>query len=296
MNLSLHESSLPTAANTAAVIVSYYPDDSFQKRLAALVLQFAAVYWVDNTPGAAVDRQADAGNRVHHLPQGENIGLASALNLGCDAALDAAYTWVVTFDQDSDLVVDFLERHLACWRRLDEPSFILGCNYFDGEDSEQPRFVQDAYVRVCSTVISSGCLMCLPAWNALGKFCDGYFIDGVDHEICLRARSRGLVVARHGEVLMQHRIGESSAGSSLLPYVHSPLRKYYSTRNGVRNIVRYMFTEPLWVVRKVVSICWELFSVMLLESNKKAKLKAMLRGVVDGVGEKSGVASEEFSG
>jgi len=286
----------PDIANTAAVIVSHYPDEVFSRRLAVLNGQFAAIYWVDNTPGAAEQRESHCEQGVHYLSRGINTGLASALNMGCETALNAGFNWVVTFDQDSDVAADFLLQQIACWGKSDSPTFILGCNYADGANLDSPRFREGDYVIACPTVITSGCLMCLSLWSELGKFCDDYFIDGVDHEICLRGRTRGLVVARHGRVLMQHRIGERSANYRIFPYLHAPVRKYYSMRNGIRNIIQYASNEPAWAARKCVTLAWEVVIALLIEPDKRQKSRAMLRGLRDGVRGKMGVAPDGLSG
>ena len=41
---------VPAASNTAAVVVSYFPDSLFERHLEQLDGQFDAVFWVDNTP------------------------------------------------------------------------------------------------------------------------------------------------------------------------------------------------------------------------------------------------------
>jgi len=286
---------IPEIANTAAVIVSYYPDEIFAVRLKRLNSQFPAVYWVDNTPGAAVDKEHHCEPSVHYLSRNVNAGLASALNMGCEAALEAGFNWVVTFDQDSDVVADFLLQQIACWEKSDPRTFILGCNYADSANADSPRFREGSQIIECPTVITSGCLMCLSAWSELGTFRDDYFIDGVDHEICLRGRKRGLVVARHSRVLMQHRIGERSANYKVFPYLHPPVRKYYGMRNGIRNIIQYSSSEPAWAARKCATLAWEILVALLFEPDKRRKSRAMFRGLRDGVRAKMGVAPDELS-
>lgn len=288
--------STPDVTQTAAVIVSYHPDEQFAARLTRLSDQFAAVYWVDNTPDVDARKKHDCGPRVHYLSQGMNTGLASALNVGCEAALGAGFTWVVTFDQDSDLADDFLLQQIECWQQSESPPFMLGCNFADGSGLDSPRFKEGNHVMACPTVITSGCLMSLTAWSELGRFRDDYFIDGIDHEICLRGRARGLLVARHGRVLMKHRIGERSANYRILPYLHTPVRKYYSMRNGTRNIIQYASTDPLWAARKCVTLAWELVIALLIETDKRRKIRAMFRGLRDGLKGNMGVAPDEISG
>lgn len=288
---------LPKAelTNTAAVVVSYHPDEEFAERLAKLKSQFAAVYWIDNTPGADVGSKHLGDLDVNYISQGVNVGLGTALNIGCSAALEDGFEWVVTFDQDSDFVADFLRQHIAAWQESGSCSFILGCNYSDGENVDTPRFRAGDYVVDCKTVITSGCLMCLSAWDDLGRFRDNYFIDGIDHEICLRGRSKGLVVSRHGRVLMKHRIGERSANYRVFPYLHTPVRKYYSMRNGTRNVLRYASSEPSWAIRKSATLAWEIVIALLLEPDRRKKMRAMFRGLRDGLASRMGVAPDDLA-
>ncbi len=172
--------------------------------------------------------------------------------------------------------------------------FILGCNYTDSAAKESPRFSDGGYVRECRTVITSGSLMCLSVWRELGEFRGDYFIDGVDHEICLRARANDLLIARHGQVLMQHQIGEASQGVSFLPYVQPAVRMYYSTRNGVRNIIEFASSEPLWATRKVVAIAWEGL-VAVLSAPIGQRKSGRLGGLVDGVRGSMGPARKDWT-
>ena len=288
---------LPAAevANTAAVIVSYHPDDEFRERLAKLRSQFAAVYWIDNTPGADTGSRLIRDLDVNYISQGFNAGLGTALNMGCTAALKDGFEWVVTFDQDSDIAADFLGQQIAAWQVSGSSAFILGCNYSAGDKVGEPRFRAGDYVVVCKTVITSGCLMCLPVLEDLGRFRDDYFIDGIDHEICLRGRSRGLVVSRHGRVLMKHRIGERSANYRILPYLHTPVRKYYSMRNGTRNIIQYATSDPLWAVRKSATLAWEVVIALLFEPDRRKKMTAMFRGLRDGLTSRMGAAPDDLA-
>lgn len=285
-------SRLPAAevTNTAAVIVSFHPDEKFGERLAKLRDQFAAVYWIDNTPGAAVGSKHLKDLDVNYVSEGVNVGLGTALNMGCSAALEDGFEWVVTFDQDSDVADDFLSQQIAFWQKTNSSPFILGCNYTEGHNVDTPRFRADDNVVACKTVITSGCLMCLPAWEHLGEFRDDYFIDGIDHEICLRGRAKGLVVARHGRVLMNHLIGERAKNLRMFPYLHTPVRKYYGMRNGVRNILQYAASEPLWAARKCATLTWEIVIAALFEPDRGKKLKAIFRGLRDGFRASMGAA------
>lgn len=286
---------VPSVANTAAIVVSYFPDSQFEKHLEQLSRQFGAVFRVDNTPRQADEMPQSPNATIHCVANGENTGLADALNRGCREALGAGYSWAVTFDQDSRIVDDFLEQQIACWHLSQQPVFLLGCNYTDSADKGSPRFRGGRYLEECRTVITSGSLMCLPVWRDLGEFRGDYFIDGVDHEICLRARQHGLVVARHGLQLMQHQIGQVSSGPGFLPYRQPAERMYYSTRNGIRNIRAFARSEPLWAVRRIAAIAWEGVAAVLLGPERRSRFRAVMGGLADGMRGKMGPVRSNYS-
>src|SRR4030095_5315976 len=58
------------------------------------------------------------------------------------------------------------------------------------------------------TVITSGTLLSLNAYDAIGRFRDDFFIDGIDHEYCLRARAKRYRILLMLAPLLVHSIGE----------------------------------------------------------------------------------------
>jgi hypothetical protein len=94
---------------------------------------------------------------------------------------------------------------------------------------------------------------------------------------------------------MQHQIGEKSLGLSFLPYLQPPTRMYYSTRNGVRNIIEFARSEPAWAALKIVAIAWESLVAVLLGPHRTSKLRAILDGLIDGGSGKMGSARKDYS-
>ncbi len=283
----------PGFTNTAAVVVAYFPDLEFASRLCTYLSQFARVYVIDNTPASSSQVTFSSTENLHYHHQSSNLGLAEALNKGCSAALKDGFQWVGTLDQDTVLDESYLVQQIHCWQSAKKKPFILGCNFLNvAKRGYPPRFPISQNLQERRTVITSGSLMHLETWRTLGKFREEYFIDGVDHEMCLRARGCGFSVALNPEILMKHTIGSSICGSPWLPFVHPPLRKYYSTRNGVRNLMDYGLQEPCWALRKCLSLLWEFFGVLATERAQPAKLKTMGRGLIDGFRGRMGPAPE----
>jgi rhamnosyltransferase len=75
----------------------------------------------------------------------------------------------------------------------------------------------------CDFLISSGCLLSIDAFEAIGEFDETLFIDNVDLEWCFRASGARL----------DHRLGDErlSIVNGYEIVVHSPERLYYMTRN-----------------------------------------------------------------
>ena len=70
----------------------------------------------------------------------------------------------------------------------------------------------------------------------IGAFREEFFIDSVDYDYCLRARSRGFRVIKLCRVGMIHSLGEAEQNDigPLKVYTtnHNPMRRYYMFRNS----------------------------------------------------------------
>jgi rhamnosyltransferase len=139
--------------------------------------------------------------------------------------------------------------------------------------------------RTMPAVITSGTLHSIPAWERLGGFREDFFIDCIDTEFCLRARARGLEVIRATEPALAHRIGVPSRkwvlGRWMLPTNHSPLRRYYVTRNRISFWKTYARTDGRFVLKDMRQCLREWIGIAFAESDRAAKLRAILAGVRD---------------
>ena len=227
-----------------AVVVAFHPDDEFESRLIDVLPQISALVVVDNTP-AEVRRHSIVmpveGNKpVCLIENTDNLGVAAALNQGLKQALEWNCGWLLTLDQDShcypDMVRTLLHVHAACV----PPPVVIGGNYLDTRnDKTKVSAGADGEFLDQKTVITSGCLVDARFAQRIGGFREDYFIDQLDHEFCLRARSHGGKVVISRKPVMTHSVGE--AGGAWLPLLgylpnHSPLRKYYVARNSLVTI------------------------------------------------------------
>ena len=109
-----------------AVVVAYYPDTGFQERVHAQLSQVAALIVVENTPRETEAYTADMSpaeqSHVHHVANGANRGIATALNQGLRYAAGRGCEWLLTVDQDTrchpDMVRTLLDTAAFCTPRL----------------------------------------------------------------------------------------------------------------------------------------------------------------------------------
>jgi rhamnosyltransferase len=279
----------PREQTICAIYVTYHPDGKFSERLAQIVPQVDHIIIVDNHSNEEAVRMLRtlcAGVYGELIENEENRGVAIALNQGIRRAIELGYPWALTFDQDSlpdqDLVKTLSEIYASCPERWKVK--ILGSNYrspITGNPVLNFKNITSSFVER-TVVITSGALMCLSAYTEVGPFRDDFFIDLVDPEYCLRIRSYGYKVLISRRTLITHSLGNESFHRFLwgqVCYNHSPLRKYYITRNCLTTCKLYRHKEPYWVIRRFGGIFKEIFLIIFFERKKLEKLQAVLLGV-----------------
>lgn len=291
-----------------AVVVTFYPDLEFQERIEALCAQVDRVVIVDNaTPSeqlAAVE-QIVRTRTVKLIRNQENLGIAAALNQGVEWLARQSVEWALTLDQDSRVAPGFIAAMMACLAapncRVTADVAIVGAGgRLDRGSSRQiswlrPRFGGLWFERVqcdavdergVSQVITSGSLTNISIWRQLGGYREDLFIDLVDFEYCLRARQADFRVLVCCAAQYSHQVGEASRerilGWSLTPTHHSALRRYYLARNATLLMRMHGRQFPYWVLYQLLALGEVFVGILLFETEKWPKLRAISIGVLHG--------------
>ena len=273
-----------------AVVVTYQPDDTLIQHLKALREQVSRVIVVDNgsTNIEAIELAAsEAGCRL--IKNRSNLGIAHALNQGANIALMEGFTWLATFDQDSQVTPRMVSGLLALHSghpMKDEIGVLVafhrdretGGNYDDPRD----LIAENDDWMLLRTTITSGSLISAATLRAVGPFDDALFIDFVDHDFYMRCRQQGFLIVGAKHQVLVHSVGRTTLhrllGRRVICSNHSALRRYYMTRNQLEVYWRFAAFEPEWCARGT----WHLLlgSVILLffEVDRVNKLRAMLKG------------------
>ncbi len=275
----------------AGVAVAYDPDSSVIQNLRSYADQVDVLYVIDNSEPAdpAFSDEVRSIPRAEYESAGGNIGVAAALNLGASKALAAGYSMLLTMDQDTRIPQD-LVRRLAESRLsyLGGPVGLCAPAYLDpliaGSTSRRdggfPRGV-----RPMLTVITSGSLVSLSAYEEVGPFRDDLFIDQVDNEFCLRLHRMGYQILMAGDIVLHHTVGSLTIhkvlGAEVYTSNHTPIRKYYIVRNRLSVGREYRSDFPQFYRFERGQIVLEAVKIILLESRKLQKLRMMTQGYID---------------
>jgi rhamnosyltransferase len=275
-----------------AIVVTHFPDAGLAERLAGVAAQVDEMLVVDNgSRGEPLERLRglSARGRIRLLENGENRGVATALNQGARWAAARGFDWIALFDQDTradpDLVRDLLAVY-AAHPRSAEIGVVGARPHAPAAPAGADRGGGPPGWRACETVITSGSLLRVATLARVGPFRDEFFVDHVDDDYCLRLAARGFLVLQTARPLMQHAIGAPTPVR--LPWKHSQTsnhsaeRRYFMTRNHVVLIREHWRARPRWVLRSAGSRLRSALLMLAFERGRGRKLAAIAHGLADG--------------
>jgi rhamnosyltransferase len=275
-----------SSQSVCAVVVTYNPGPSFVGNVEALAAQGAEIVLVDNGSGSETEEhlhelETNLGYKV--IRNRQNLGIAAALNMGVNYAMESGFDWISTFDQDSCVCEEFFWKMLETYRQAphSEKIALITPRYVDRETGIDLR-LRRAGGEILTT-LTSGSMMPASAIRKLGLFEESLYIDAVDTEFCLRARRNGMLILQSPAVLL-HSLGHTTyhhfLGLHFGTTNHSPGRHYYITRNRLRLLSRYATDWP-WFWREIRGMIFDDAKIMLVEPNKWGKFRAMAAGAGD---------------
>lgn len=275
-------------------IVLYNPQiERLRENISAVYAKASRMIVIDNASENKADiqelmRQYD---RIEYIRNGQNLGIAKALNQICMIAREWEASFVMTLDQDSVCPEDILEKYerylsldrlgILCPQIRDRNGGLQesGCLYKNSYKKADRKIV---VVRRC---ISSASLVSLKAWEAVNGFDEVMFIDGVDHDFCERIRQKGYRIYRLTQVVLLHEIGSMEERHFLIWRVfvknHSSFRKYYIARNTIY-LARKRRSAGL-ILKSYLQIMKQFLIILVYEHGKKEKLRAVIKGAADGM-------------
>jgi GT2 family glycosyltransferase len=299
--------------SVASVTVSYNAARLISRHIEALLRQTVPLQEIVVVDNASTDGTpellAERYPQVKVMRMSENLGVGGALDIGLRyAALEKQHDWVWTFDGDSVPNDDALEELLGGIELLKSTDRDVGMVAAVPVHQRtgipyQPLLWRDGFVKAraeireqpiwfADLVITSGSMVQRAMVEKIGLPRADFFIDFVDFEYCIRARSQGYKIAVITRAKLAHEIG--NARNVQLPrysYLRSnqvPLREYYMARNLV---YAAWWLYPNQAVKRFVwlQLAKRSIGVLLFSSHKFACLVKMVQGLWDGLHAKLGM-------
>lgn len=275
--------------NYAAIIVTFHPDT---KHLADMCInlkkQVGHVIIIDNTPGDG--RMTYIDDSIHRIVLGDNLGIATAQNIGLQKAMELKCTRCTIFDQDSEVPDDLclvLSNDMDMLIQNGEKVACIGPRIVDllenkvENSSDEIMLINNCFAT--KQIIASGSLFHLEYLNKIGMMEDDLFIDAVDHEWCWRANKLGYKICVSANVYMKHVIGLDRGKVLVWNYIIcSPIRHYYQFRNTILLLPR-KYVPLKWKIKKIIELILMPFIYIFKGPDRSNRLYYMARGVYDGM-------------
>jgi len=272
----------------AGCVILYNPNISIIKNIESYLCFLNVLYIIDNSgkiDNELVDTIRLISSKIIYLPQRNNIGIASALNIGAGLAVKERYNWLLTMDQDSYF---FGKDFFDTWRvniLQNEEIGLIAASYTDKYGRWQKEYSK--HYNEIHFAVTSGNIINLKAWNDANGFEDKLFIDEVDHDYCLKLRKYKYKILTSKEILMGHVIGEiyqksdNTLEERRKVKLHSPVRYYYMARNVLYLCKKYFFIDFKFVLARFYYLIKMLAKIILLYPDKLIYLRFFFAGIKD---------------
>lgn len=237
----------------AVGIVLYNPDfERLNKSIKQLSLQFSKIILFNNggvSKNYCLNLEKD--NNIDILGNGENKGIAFALNEIMNNAYQNNYEWVLTLDQDS-LVPSNLVEEFSKYFYSDDIAII--CPQSIDFRRKYMKIINEPVVEEVKMCITSGSCTNTSIWKKIGGFDSWLFIDLVDNDYCKRVILNNFKILKINSVILDHQFGNLTPRNKFIELFFvwlgnklknenisklsfkrrvSPMRMYYENRNVI---------------------------------------------------------------
>jgi len=265
------------------VVVVYFPD--FSKLISNIdtyIDNLEQLFIVFNSPVSEqmFSRLQLKSSKFQLIINNANIGIALALNHTASIALNQGYEWMLTMDQDSYFPGSDFFDIFASTNKQDVAIFSPNPDSSLKINSENLKETDEVI-----SVITSGNLLNLNIWNAIGGFEEKLFIDEVDNDYCLKAGFSGYKIVRFKNIQLFHTIGKTKEVPLLFKthtiITHPPIRAYYIFRNNLYIFRTYKKKFPEYVRSRKIMLLKVLIKILLFSDKRVQNFKYICAGIWD---------------
>lgn len=274
----------------AATVILYNPEDDVFHNIESYANQVDKLIIVDNSINnneKLITKLKYTFTNIEYINNNCNLGIATALNIGCEKALEHKYGWILTMDQDSRFLN--FSNYIQCLYSLEDTSNIalLAANTMWYAESNLTTRVTCQYEEKF-LVITSANLLNLKLFDKIGRFDDKLFIDMVDHDYCIRAQKNNFKILYFKDVFVDHSLGNLFQRKNIITgkirnkIEHNSQRTYYITRNYLYTWKKYskVFPQEFNILKTInVMFIHGITKILLYEDKKASKIYAKFVGL-----------------
>lgn len=284
-----------------AVIVLYQPDlTRLKENLSSLSSQVDFVMLIDNSSVDNEEKIIQLGQNVHYTPLMSNTGIAKALNIGIEKALEARADFILLSDQDSVISEECVGTLLSNYHALNESGIKVGVvgtraiNRKTGKPYHAmskevstiaaKTIANTSVITECYSVITSVSLIPRETLIVTGGMDESLFIDGVDHEWCWRAwhtnKLRSFIIE---DATIEHELGRSGKAITKQDIsIAQPMRLRYQLRNYIW--LRHRdYTPRFWKKKHLIKYMEKIIYYPIFISPRWEYVKAIAKGIREGL-------------
>lgn len=225
----------------AATVILYHPANNTLQNIQSYSSAVEKVFVFDNTEGeqSTIEEALLKDSKIQYYHDTQNRGIAERLNQAAQKAVEDGFDWLLMMDQDSSFDENAIQLYIDCIKKYPDCTNValFGTNYGRNKQVSSSTVIE----KEVNSMITSGTMLNLKLYPVIGQFDEALFIDAVDVEYCLRAKTKGFSVIQLMNIFLQHELGKMVHRASIKTMflvkkykeLHSALRCYYIYRNNL---------------------------------------------------------------
>jgi rhamnosyltransferase len=132
-------------------------------------------------------------------------------------------------------------------------------------------------------LISSGSLVLVENFSAVGLFREDFFIDAIDLEWCFRARARGLSIWRDAQITMPHTLGRGTLLKGLgVRMTDQPAFRIHTYLRNQIAMLGMAHVPRAWKLRFLLTLPVRCLLLLVRRRFSPAMRAAIIQGIADG--------------
>lgn len=302
--------------NISAGIVLFHPErERLIHNIDNISKDVDHIYLYNNGISDILLEELENNSKVCIIGNGDNVGIATALNQIMKKAKINGDGWVITYDQDS--ISD--SKLLFEYKKIinEYPDVAILCPQVLDERRKYIKPILNNKIESVSRCITSASCTRIGAWENVGGFDDFLFIDLVDNDFCKRLKLNNWRILRLNNVILNQQFGNvelkdtktvnrvlflsdfvknklhmknlaTNIGKLSYKKQVSPLRVYYTNRNVIYLNKKFSNYDGIgydcFNCKSYIGfqVCFNLAS-FLRGKNKIKIVQAILLGMKDGI-------------